>query len=63
LVVWASKHYFNHLGAAAAVKCPLCSEPANLHSWGRHLRRICALYGTYFLVGTQHICKDCEGES
>lgn len=62
LIVWAPKTYFNHLGDAAAVRCPLCSKPAHLHGWGRHLRRICALNGTFFLVGTRYICKNCKGE-
>jgi hypothetical protein len=62
LVVWAPKTYFNHLGAAAAVRCPLCSKPARLNGWGSHLRRICALNGTFFLVGTRYRCDNCEGE-
>jgi hypothetical protein len=62
LIVWAPKIYFNHLGAAAAVRCPLCSKPAHVHGWGQHLRRIWALNGTFFLVGTRYICRKCDGE-
>jgi len=45
------------------VKCPLCSKKAGAHGWGNGLRRICGLYGTYYLIGTRHICRDCEGET
>lgn len=62
LIVWAPKIYFNHLGQAAAVRCPLCSKPAHVHGWGQHLRRICALNGVFFLVGTRYICRNCEGK-
>lgn len=62
LIVWAPQHYFNHLGKAAAVPCPLCGRPAHSNGWGTHLRRICALGGVYFLIGTRHICKNCPGK-
>lgn len=63
LVIWAPRIYFNHLDDAAAVKCPLCSKNAGAHGWGNGLRRICGLYGTYYLIGTRHIWRNCEGET
>lgn len=43
IIIWAPKTYFNHLGEAAAVRCPLCQKPAALHGWGQQLRRVCGL--------------------
>lgn len=63
VILWAPKVYFNHLGEAAAVPCPLCDKPAHVLGWGQHLRRVCALEGTYFLLGTRYICRGCQGET
>lgn len=62
LIIWAPKLYFNHLGEAAAVRCPLCDRIAHVLGWGRHLRRVCGLEGTFYLIGTRYICKNCPGE-
>jgi hypothetical protein len=62
LIIWAPKIYFNHLGEAAAVRCPLCDRIAHVLGWGKHLRRVCGLEGTFYLIGTRYACKDCPGE-
>jgi hypothetical protein len=59
VVLWAPQIYFNHCNVK--VCCPLCKKPAGPHGWSG-IRRICGLYGTYYLCGSRFICRDCDGK-
>jgi hypothetical protein len=59
VVLWAPQIYFNHCNIK--VCCPLCQKPASPHGWSDSIRRICGLYGTYYLCGSRFKCTDCAG--